>query len=335
VLANQPLISLVMIVKNGLPYIAEALQSIESQSYRNFELVIQDGASTDGTLDALAAARDRGRIPAILTESAPDRGVADAFNKAVNRCNGAIIGSIDADNLLEPTCLETVVRRFADYPRAAVIYGAQKMVHENGAFAHHFHPGPFNPLDVLDCRLVPPFGSSFFRKAQSAQRLFSDPALKTCADFNIWLNYFDCEVVMVPDVLVSTRMSDSSMTFRPQSYEQFCQDKIAACNRFFHSLERNAITDRLQRRSIAGIYLWAAESLRFMIHSPIARDMHAAFLARAKEADPLHPRLAEFQRKVDAEKPPSTVPPPPRRSAFHLTRLAVRRGLDAIFGARS
>lgn len=300
---SAPYISLIMMVKNGMPYLSQALASVAGQTYRNFELVVQDGGSTDGSLNVLAEFASRlSDGPRVVVESGPDAGIADAFNKAIDRCTGELIGSIDADNLLDPDCLRTIVERFSERPDAAAIYSAQRIIHADGRFSHHFRPAPFNALDLLDCRLVPPFGSSFFRASHAAGRLRADPALKTCADFNIWRNYFDTEVVMIPDVLASTRTSDASMTCRPETYPQICRDKIAGVEHFFAREDPSPVLRALKNRSVAGIYLWAAES----VHAhPSGSALAKQFLARAEEVDPLHPRLEDTRLRVTAADEPS------------------------------
>jgi hypothetical protein len=130
----------------------------------------------------------------------------------------------------------------------------------------------------------------------------ADPALKTCADFNIWMNYLDTEVVMISDVLVSTRISDASMTCRPESYLQFCKDKIASVQHFFAREHPSSVLRALKNRSVAGIYLWAADS----VHGhPSGSALASEFLARAEQVDPLHPRLEDTKMRVSAADEPS------------------------------
>jgi glycosyltransferase involved in cell wall biosynthesis len=93
-------------------------QSVRSLTYSNYELVVQDGASTDGTLEYFRSIEG---LPAMSIVSAPDSGIGQGFNRAVQRCAGDIIGSVDADNLLHPDALDVVVRRFAEHPDAAVV----------------------------------------------------------------------------------------------------------------------------------------------------------------------------------------------------------------------
>ena len=81
-----------------MPYVREAIASLENQTYRNFEVIVQDGASRDGTANFLETLTFTRRD--VVSE--PDAGIGDAFNRAFGRCAGDIVGSLDSDNLLEP-----------------------------------------------------------------------------------------------------------------------------------------------------------------------------------------------------------------------------------------
>ena len=70
--ANSPLISLVLPVKNGMPHLQTAINALRRQTYRHFEVLVQDGGSTDGSLAYLESIRD---LPAMEIVTAPDAGI--------------------------------------------------------------------------------------------------------------------------------------------------------------------------------------------------------------------------------------------------------------------
>lgn len=290
---------MILMIKNGMPYLPQALKSLELQTYQNFELVVQDCCSTDGSLELIKKYADL-NLFSIKVESAKDSGIGDAFNKAICRCQGDIIGSIDSDNLLETNALDVIVNKFNENLDAAVIYSAQKMINVDGHFLHHFFPKPFNIVDFLECRLVPPFGSSFFLKKKCEEFLYSDPSLKTCADFHIWLNLYHLKILSIPDVLVSTRISQASMTCCPENYDQMCQDKILGVQKFFNKVNPNIFNEILLRRSIVGIYVWAAESIKFFFPSsdPNSEKYYESFFQKAREIDSSSPRLHELNTRL-------------------------------------
>src|SRR3954470_16079290 len=100
---RAPLVSIILCVRNGFPHVREAVESVRALTYGNYELVVQDGASTDGTLEYVRSIEG---LPAISIVSAADSGIGQGFNRAVQRCRGEIVGSVDADNRLRPDALD-------------------------------------------------------------------------------------------------------------------------------------------------------------------------------------------------------------------------------------
>ncbi len=89
------------------------LESLATQTFRDFQLIIQDGASTDSTLDIIESYRSR--LPKVLVESASDRGIYDAWNKALDRA-GETLGQWvlflgGDDKLADPFVLERVANK--------------------------------------------------------------------------------------------------------------------------------------------------------------------------------------------------------------------------------
>ena len=75
--------SVITAIRNGEKYISKLMASVFNQSYPHVEWIVQDGGSTDGTLDILRPHADR-----IKLVSEPDSGVYDAWNKALDRATG-------------------------------------------------------------------------------------------------------------------------------------------------------------------------------------------------------------------------------------------------------
>ena len=90
----DPLISLVLPVKNGLPHIQTTIAALHRQTYRNFELVVQDGGSTDGTLAYLNSITG---LPRVEIVSQPDTGIGQAYNRGIVRSRGELLCLIASD----------------------------------------------------------------------------------------------------------------------------------------------------------------------------------------------------------------------------------------------
>ena len=282
-----PRVSLILCVKNGLPFLSEALASVAAQTYRDFEVVVQDAGSTDGSLDVLERAVG---IPQIDIVSEPDGGIGDAYNRAVRRCTSAIVGTIDSDNVLEPDALERIVPFFRAQPSIAATYGGSNMLNGEGEILNPWIPPQPNLLRLLTCELVPPFAASFFNRDVCGNELRFDPSLKTCADFDLWLRLFHLPISRMPHVLAGTRLSEASMTRRPENYDQYIADKTSALERYLSGFEQSHLVDAVRDHALAGIHLWSAESV-FNLEGGRTPQFER-YLARALELDPGSPRAA-------------------------------------------
>jgi hypothetical protein len=224
--------------------------------------------------------------------SEPDGGIGDAFNRAFTRCAGALVTSLDADNMLEPDALRDIVAVHREHPDAAAAYGAVRMINAAGDRLTTFFPPAFELGAVMRCEVVPPFSTASFSREVCGHELRWDASLPTCADFDLWLRLSDREIVSTDLVLGSTRLSSKSMTRDPSRYVQFCQDKVAALQRHF---ERRPELAGHRDEAIAGVYCWAAESV---LHLEGPGPRFESFVRRAEEHAPDQERLRALQDQM-------------------------------------
>lgn len=104
---TAPLISCIVPVFNGEPYLAEALDSVLAQTYRPLELIVSDDGSTDGTPGIAAAYGER-----IVYLREPNAGPAAARNRGLRVARGPFVAFLDADDLWAREKLEMQMARF-------------------------------------------------------------------------------------------------------------------------------------------------------------------------------------------------------------------------------
>jgi hypothetical protein len=307
----EPLVSLILCIKNGMPYLPEAIESVAAQNYRHFELIVQDAESTDGSLELF------GHLPGIPhadVVSEPDGGIGDAYNRAVRRSRGDVIGSIDSDNLLEPDALDRVVPFLRRRPELAAVYGGSNMLAPDGEVLYPWMPNEFDLLRLLDCRLVPPFAVSFFSRAVCGAELRFDETLKTCADFDLWLRLSHLPIARMDAVLGGTRLSDASMTRRADTYDQYIVDKSTALARYLDRCAPAHLVDVVREHALAGLHLWAAESV-YDIEGE-RTEQFERYLRRAISFDPgsgWAARIADLPERRSEPELESVVPEPEPR----------------------
>jgi glycosyltransferase involved in cell wall biosynthesis len=105
-LNTKPLISIIVAVYNGGEYLEEAINSVVNQTFTNFEFIIVDGGSKDNTVDILKKYNNQ----ITYWESKPDKGIYDAWNKALQFARGEWICFIGADDYFwRPDALARIV----------------------------------------------------------------------------------------------------------------------------------------------------------------------------------------------------------------------------------
>ena len=106
----MPLISIITVCRNAEATIGQTLASVASQTFRDFEHVVVDGASTDGTVEVIRS-RSTGLS---FWSSEPDDGIADAMNKGIAAASGDYVLFLHADDYLAAgTSLEMAASHMA------------------------------------------------------------------------------------------------------------------------------------------------------------------------------------------------------------------------------
>ncbi|MBV9170556.1 MAG: glycosyltransferase [Chloroflexi bacterium] len=124
-----PSISLTTPTLNQRQFIEFTLESVLSQRYPNLQYTVQDGGSTDGTLELLEDYCNAGEL---VYRSASDRGLGQAINRGFAGSSGEIMGYLNSDDLLLPGALATIATWFSKHPNVDVVYGNRLLIDQLG-----------------------------------------------------------------------------------------------------------------------------------------------------------------------------------------------------------
>jgi glycosyltransferase involved in cell wall biosynthesis len=119
-----------MSVYNGMPYLSEAVESVLEQTFGNFEFIIINDGSTDGSTEVLrqyAGIDDRIRL---LEQE--NRGLTPSLNRGINRARGAYVARMDADDVCLPRRFELQVDYLDRHPGCVVVGGEPEMIDAEG-----------------------------------------------------------------------------------------------------------------------------------------------------------------------------------------------------------
>jgi len=171
-------ISILTISYNQDKYLEETINSILNQSYNNFEYIVVDAGSTDGSREIIE--KYRNRISKIIFES--DDGPADGLNKGFLAATGDILGFVNSDDLLLPNAIEKIAEAFDKYKEADVIYGHGYFIDKNNNILRKIYSDKFNIKRYLyGCvTIIQP--SLFFKKESFKKINGFNKGNKTCWD---------------------------------------------------------------------------------------------------------------------------------------------------------
>jgi glycosyltransferase involved in cell wall biosynthesis len=211
----SPLISIVTPSFNQAEFIVEALESVRSQNADNYEHLVMDGMSTDGTVDLLRKHTAKRQHKNIVWISEKDTGQSEALNKGFQRAKGEIIGWLNSDDRYRPDCFEYVVRAFEENPDVDVFYGDYLMVDAVGKVLKIRREIEFSAFVLLYHRvLYIPTAATFFRRRVFDEDNWLDETLQFAMDleFFIRLSERGYRFKHIPQLLADFRMQPNSKT---------------------------------------------------------------------------------------------------------------------------
>ncbi len=289
----MPSVSILMSIHNGLPYLKETVESVLAQTLVDFEFLIVDDASTDGTLAFLESLDD----PRIRIIKHPTKqGLAKGLNEMAREAGGRFIARMDADDISEPTRLEKQVAFLESHPDVGVLGTAAVMIDKDGKRLRDY-PVLTEHLTIKWRAL---FANPLAHPSVMLRReiLLANPydeSYPNSQDYELWSRLlFDKGIrfANLDEKLLRYRIHHSSTTSSKQKNAELSTATALKNIRRYFNL--NPAQEAFLRKSRAGKRLTLGESLAF---SRLFRGIREAFLKK-ETVDNLSLRMinAEIRR---------------------------------------
>jgi glycosyltransferase involved in cell wall biosynthesis len=174
-----------MAVRNGAPWVREAVASVLRQSSGDLELVVVDDGSTDGTPDLLAAVHD----PRLVVEPVSPRGLTRSLCRAAELARAPVLARLDADDVAEPDRLARQLAFLRAHPDVGLVGGAAREVDAAGHELRVVRPAPDDAtLRRLLIRENPFVHSSVTMRRDAYDRAGGyDPRVSVAQDYDLWM----------------------------------------------------------------------------------------------------------------------------------------------------
>lgn len=157
---DQPLITIITTVKNGEEFLEEAILSLRKQAYKNFEHIIIDANSSDGTLKIVKKYNDQIDYWVSLN----DNGIWDGFNLGMKLAKGKYLGFLNSDDKFTPEALAILVKYINNFPEKDFFFGAVK---KHWGVLYGYKPWKIN----WSWGFYSSHSTGFFIKTSSAQKV--------------------------------------------------------------------------------------------------------------------------------------------------------------------
>ena len=201
-------LSIITITYNSAQTLQRALDSVQSQTYKDIEHVIVDGASTDGTKELIETyAKAHANVRWV---SEKDKGIYDALNKGIKLATGDVIGFLHSDDILYAAdSIEHIAAAFAQKD-VDVVYGDLQYC-RGSKVVRRWKSNDFNPR-ALKYGWMPPHPTVYVRKEVYQQVGEYDEWFRISADYDMMLRIFTAgyKSRYLPEVLVSMEVGGAS-----------------------------------------------------------------------------------------------------------------------------
>ncbi|MHA6481266.1 glycosyltransferase family 2 protein [Paenibacillus sp. strain BS8-2] len=218
----RPKISVITVCYNAEQTIEQTIQSVINQTYDNIEYIIIDGASTDRTMEIVD--KYRRQISKVISE--PDKGIYDAFNKAIYCSTGDYLYFLNADDQLFKNEVLVDISSQLQETNADVLYGAVEYI-------ELYNGKPYVWKDKIDLKKVmqghmPHHQGTFFRKTIFDKFGVYNTRYSLAADYEFTTRYFSDEAIRiqkVDDIVAKFRMGGVSTSITSSAKETWGQEK--------------------------------------------------------------------------------------------------------------
>jgi len=279
---SSPAVSVLLPVFNGAQCIREAVESILTQTFRNFELLVVDDGSTDGTRELLDSIEDP-RIRVLPNEG--NRGLPYSLNRGLSEARAPLIARMDSDDVSLPQRLAAQVDYLAANPRIGAC----------GSWVETFGDGdgevwayPESPQDVKAGLLFRPtlaHPSVMLRKAVFGETgLCYDPEFRSSEDYDLWARAAECVLLAnVPEVLLRYRLPPpaANKDVIKESYADKVRQRLLQDLGLKPSPEEQALHAAIGRCEAGPGVLWLQRAESWLTRLKEANDAAAIYDNRA------------------------------------------------------
>jgi glycosyltransferase involved in cell wall biosynthesis len=240
-MSDSPLLSILIPSFNQGEYIANTIESVLKQDYSNWELIIQDGGSTDSTGSICRQYENKDNR--IRFHSEKDKGFADAVNKAINKARGNIAAIQSSDDFYAHSrVFSEAVETFKKHNDLQLFSSCHCYVDQElnelkvpaGDTKEEF--GFIDPEKMFTLQVHFPQSSTFFRLERARHVSKLNQNVDMVADTDFWIRMANYSPVLKNSIYRSKEISSCVIVHENQRSVDQCQFALGRARMYFHYL---------------------------------------------------------------------------------------------------
>ena len=262
-------VSVVIPTYNSLHFLPQTLASVRAQTFRDFEIIVVNDGSSDGTEEWLAQHHE----PHLTVITQANKGVAEARNVGIDHSSSDYIALLDADDLWEPTKLEQQVACLDAHPEVGLVHTAIRYIDETGKDLERILgvQGEGSIWEEVVLKMPIRCGSTpLIRHRCFAEVGGFEPSLHFSEEWDMWIRIAKTfEFAIINEPLVRYRQHNNNMT---KGYQQIAPNLEKVLDRAFQDASESAL--RIKAEAYGRAYLFAAWRAYLAGDIPEASSLH-------------------------------------------------------------
>lgn len=238
-------------------FIERTIESVLGQKYKDVEIIVVDGGSTDGTVEILKKYGDK-----IKWVSKKDNGQTEAINKGMKMATGEIMAYLNSDDTYEKDTLNTVANYFEKNTGAMIVYGKGRHIDGNDKYINDY---PTEKVDVnvlkIKCPVCQP--TVFWRRKLWEDVGDFNEKLNYAMDYQYWLRVAEkYDFYFIDEYLANTRLHEETKTLSQK--ETVAEEIIEVHKNLFGKVDDGWILNYIGEKYGKDKKNWIRESFKMI-----------------------------------------------------------------------
>jgi glycosyltransferase involved in cell wall biosynthesis len=223
---KSPFLTIITVCLNSAKTIRHTFESVLAQNFSDFEYIVIDGGSTDGTIDIIKEYEEKFNIRGIDFQwsSGSDHGIYDAMNKGIALATGELVGIINSDDYYEKNAFVNLENTFKSEKNGDVYYGFMRVLFDGKelvTYRYNFDTFLLNPETGVYTSAQ--HSSCFAKKAVYESIGMFDTQFKIAADYDFLIRVAKNKLKFVAIDAILANFSRGGANDQMTDYDRFSQ----------------------------------------------------------------------------------------------------------------